>query len=103
MSSEQINRLFKPFTQADESMTRRFGGSGLGLSISKRLAHILGGDLTVDSKAGAGSTFRLTIDGGAIQHSETADKINMTAPPTPPKISSAPSLHAADSFRRGWA
>ncbi|HSW44428.1 MAG TPA: CHASE4 domain-containing protein [Phycisphaerae bacterium] len=62
MSSEQIERLFQPFSQADASTTRRFGGTGLGLTISRRLARMLGGDLVVvESGSGCGSRVRLTI------------------------------------------
>ena len=45
MTQDQIDRLFQPFVQADDSMTRKYGGSGLGLVISKRLAIYMGGDL----------------------------------------------------------
>jgi PAS domain S-box-containing protein len=64
MTSEQLERLFQPFTQGDESITRKFGGTGLGLTISQRLAKLLNGDISVTSEIGIGSTFTLKIDGG---------------------------------------
>jgi signal transduction histidine kinase/DNA-binding NarL/FixJ family response regulator len=65
MSQEQISQLFQPFMQVDTSMTRRHTGSGLGLTISRRLARILNGDIVVRSKEGVGSTFTLLIDSGS--------------------------------------
>ncbi|MBI5361953.1 MAG: response regulator [Planctomycetes bacterium] len=61
MTPEQVARLFQPFTQADGSMSRRFGGTGLGLTISRRLANMLGGDITVAAEFGRGSTFRVEL------------------------------------------
>ena len=62
-----LDEVFEPFTQADSSTTRRYGGTGLGLAISRRLARLLGGDLTAQSTPGAGSSFRLTIATGPLE------------------------------------
>ena len=61
IAPEHLERVFEPFWQADQSATRKAGGAGLGLSVSRRLAHALGGDLTVDSTVGAGSRFRFWV------------------------------------------
>ncbi len=66
MTPGQVSALFRPFNQADTSTTRKFGGTGLGLTISKRLAGMLGGDLSVTSRPGHGSVFSVTLPTGAL-------------------------------------
>ena len=61
MTPEQQTRLFQPFTQADESTTREFGGTGLGLVITRRFCHLMGGEVTMHSEAGKGSTFAIRL------------------------------------------
>lgn len=67
LTAEQKARVFEPFTQADNSTTRHFGGTGLGLTISRRLARMLGGDLTVQSESGRGSCFSVSVETGSLE------------------------------------
>lgn len=61
IAPDQAERLFLPFTQADSSTTRKYGGSGLGLTISRRLCRLMGGDLTLTSAPGQGALFEARL------------------------------------------
>lgn len=61
MSKEHVSRLFQPFVQADPSITQQYGGTGLGLTITRRLCQLLGGDVTVKSALGEGSAFAMHV------------------------------------------
>ena len=70
LDDAQMACLFQPFQQGNAATARRFGGTGLGLTISKRFAEMLGGDITVHSRPGDGSTFRITVATGPIDGAE---------------------------------
>ena len=67
ITKEQSEHIFNPFAQADSSTTRKYGGTGLGLTLSKRLSGMLGGDLSLQSDVGVGSRFTLTIGTGPLE------------------------------------
>jgi adenylate cyclase len=64
MTTEQQAKLFHDFTQADSLTARRYGGTGLGLAITRKLARMMGGDVTVTSELGKGSVFTVRLPGG---------------------------------------
>ncbi|MEZ6133009.1 MAG: response regulator [Planctomycetaceae bacterium] len=79
MSPEQCGRVFEEFVQADSSVTRRFGGTGLGLAISRRLTEALGGEVTVTSVEGQGTTFAFTVNTGEIANVPLIDNQSAAA------------------------
>ena len=77
IAAADLERLFLPFTQVDTSSTRRFGGTGLGLTIARRMANIMGGDITVTSRLAEGSCFTLEIEAEVVEWAKpvAADEI----------------------------
>lgn len=87
MSEDQVARIFNPYAQADETITRRFGGTGLGLTITKKLVELMSGTIKVTSTAGQGSTFEVRLP--LISHIATAHPPRVSVPtPRPAKASS---------------
>jgi CheY-like chemotaxis protein len=95
MTPEQVQTLFTEFTQADASTTRKYGGTGLGLALSRRFCQMMGGDITVTSQAGQGSTFTIILPAVVEEPEDTTEEEEVDAeaaaePPeqTPPAPSS---------------
>jgi PAS domain S-box-containing protein len=93
MPPEILERLFRPFTQGDESITRKFGGTGLGLAISQKLAHLMGGEITVASQPRVGSTFTLRIDAGPSAGVEQLDGLTEATLPKKANEASSPEIY----------
>ena len=81
INAADLGRIFDPFTQLDQSLKRTKGGTGLGLPVSRRLAHLLGGDLRVESTAGQGTTFTLWVPRTSGQSSPAGDARRTDAEP----------------------
>ncbi len=73
ISTEALDRIFKPFEQEDGSTTRNYGGTGLGLTISRRLAELIGGSITVESTPGAGSSFKVNLPFSLVEEHGTIE------------------------------
>ena len=76
MTPEQVDKVFKPFTQADEKTTRKFGGTGLGLTITKMFAEMMGGGIDLSSKINEGTTFIVSIPKVVIDPKRIKDQID---------------------------
>lgn len=99
MTPEQMERIFEPFGQADGTVARQYGGTGLGLVISRRLARLLGGDLSATSAPGAGSTFRLTVATGPLDGVRMVHSAGEASPAGPPSSERAGAGAAAVRLR----
>jgi two-component system sensor histidine kinase/response regulator len=91
ISPDQQARLFQSFSQADSSTTRKYGGTGLGLVISRRLARLMGGDLTVESTPGKGTTFSFTARLAVEAAAEAPARV------VPPDLAERPALIVEDT------
>ena len=96
MTPEQVGRLFQAFAQADASTSKKYGGTGLGLALSRKFCQLMGGDLTVASEAGKGSTFTATIPAQVIEVAEGAVPVLSATTAEIPSTGSGPLVLVID-------
>jgi len=101
MSPEQLQRLFQPFSQADASTTRQYGGTGLGLTITQHFCHMLGGTITVESTRGEGSTFIMRLPAATALAQETLEAVQQPCTTHPctavrPTVMTTPTILVID-------
>jgi len=93
MNKTTLDKLFEAFTQADAVTARKYGGTGLGLNISRRLAELMGGTLSVTSEEGVGSSFVMTFEASEIMATEEAEQPEMKTMPKHDDNADLPGMH----------
>lgn len=96
MTPEQVGRLFQAFAQADSATSKKYGGTGLGLALSRKFCQLMGGDMTVVSEAGKGSTFTATIPAQVIEPSDETAAASTLIPAAIPSTGSGPLVLVID-------
>jgi signal transduction histidine kinase/ActR/RegA family two-component response regulator/plasmid stabilization system protein ParE len=96
IAAPMLESMFEPFTQAEVSTTRNYGGTGLGLTIARQLAGLMGGDLHAESRPGEGSTFTLELDLAVVRDVRRPDAQNGLSAQTPPSWPKAPHVLVAE-------